>query len=392
LITVDTLRPDHLGCYGHGRDTSPNVDALAAEGVVFTDAYSQAGWTLPSVATILTGHYPKDHGATDFHWSLDVRLRPIASILRQHGYDTQGYVSHVMLTPTYGIGDGFAHFDYSVLNVGDPHEVATAKELTDLALEGIARAQEPYFLWVHYFDPHFEYLYHPAFSRFGNRDTDRYDGEIGHTDYHISRLLRKLDDNTVVVFTSDHGEEFGDHGGVYHYTLYQETMRVPLVIRAPGLAPGRNDTVAEQIDLLPTLLSLLGIEYGAELPGRDLFSDAPDDTPVFIERDRPPPWRQRGVIRGNHKLFVVEMQDTTTIPPASRGTEVPVENVKLGIYHYDLAADPGEKHNLYEPDDPTALELLGLVAGHFSTSKYAKNQVELDDELLKKLRSLGYVR
>jgi arylsulfatase A-like enzyme len=374
------------------RSTSPNIDALAQESVVFTNAWSQAGWTLPAMATILTGHYPKDHGATDFHWSLDASMRSIASILRRNGYDTRGYVSHVILTPTYGIGDGFKEFDYSVLDVGHPHDVATAKPLTDIALQGVRRAEKPYFLWVHYFDPHFEYLTHPAFSSFGNSDLDRYDGEIAHTDYHISRLLRQLDDNTVVVFTSDHGEEFAEHDGVYHYTLYDEVMRVPLMIRAPGLASGVDESPAEQIDLLPTILALVGLEVPAGLPGRDLLSGEPDDTPVYFERDRPPPWRQRGVVKGNHKLFVVEMQDSLDIPPASRGTEVPVTNVHTGIYMYDLAADPEERTNIYSESDPHALELLGMVTRHFAAGAKREHPMELDEDLIEKLKSLGYIR
>jgi arylsulfatase A-like enzyme len=393
LITVDTLRPDHLGCYGYAKPTSPTIDDLAARSVVFTDAYSQAGWTLHSVATILTGRYPQEHGATDFHWSLDARLPTLSTILRSKGYDTAGYVSHVMLTPTYGFGDGFSHYDFSVLDIGHPHDVSTSKELTDLALQGLRRMKEPYFLWVHYFDPHFAYLSHAGFESFGSDDLGRYDSEIAFTDYHIARLLRNIDTkNTVVVFTADHGEEFGEHGGQYHYTFYDEVMRVPLMIEAPGLAPGTDRTQAEQIDLLPTILDLLGVESPADLPGRDLLSGEPDDTPTFIERDRPPPWRQRGVIKGNQKLFVVEMQDTNSIPVASRGTEVPVRNVHLGIFRYDLKADPKERTNLYTPTDSTSLDLLGCVAGHFSVTTPRENPVELDPDLLKKLKSLGYVR
>jgi arylsulfatase A-like enzyme len=114
LITVDTLRPDHLGFAGYARATSPFLNRLAAEGVVFDNATSVSGWTLPSVATIMTGRFPKDHGATDFHWSLDPALPTLAGILRRAGYDTYGIVSHIMLTPTYGMGDGCAHFDFSV--------------------------------------------------------------------------------------------------------------------------------------------------------------------------------------------------------------------------------------------------------------------------------------
>jgi arylsulfatase A-like enzyme len=392
LITVDTLRPDRLGYGGNPRPTSPALDRLAGEGVVFTHATSVSGWTLPSVATIFTGRYPKDHGATDFHWSLDATLPTLTSVLRANGYDTFGYVSHVMLTPTYGIGDGFAHFDFSVLNVGNPHEVSTAQPLTEMALKGLRDAKEPYFLWVHYFDPHFEYMEHPQFP-FGKTDLDRYDAEIAHADYHIDNLLRAVDrGNTVVVFTADHGEEFGEHGSKYHYTLHGEVMRVPLVIKAPGLAPRTDAAPAEQIDLAPTLLALLGVPAPAELPGKNLLEPRDAHRAMFIERDRPPQWRQRGVIRGSHKLIVVEAADTTQVPPASRSEEIPVTNVRPGIYLYDLERDPGEQTNVFSESDTTSLSLLGMVTTHFSGAARRGAPVELDRVLLEKLRSLGYIR
>jgi arylsulfatase A-like enzyme len=395
LITVDTLRPDRLGIGGHSRATSPVIDELAAGGVVFPNSYSQSGWTLPSVATILTGHYPKDHGATDFHWSLDYKLPSLASILRRNGYATMGYVSHVMLTPTYGIADGFSEYDYSVLNIGHPHDVATADELTDLAVAGARRADKPYFLWVHYFDPHFEYLSHEAYASFGDSEIDRYDGEIAYTDFHIGRLIDRLPDrsNTVIVFTSDHGEEFGEHGGVFHYTLHEEVMRVPLVIHAPSLEHRTDLATTEQIDLLPTILGLLGIEAPAGLPGRDLLRPAPAaGKPVFFERERPPPFRQFGVLKDGLKLIYIEQADSNAIPPASRGTHVPVTFVHAGTRMFDLAADPEEKNDIFDPADPRALELLGLMTTHFSTRKYEETSVELDEQLLEKLRSLGYIR
>lgn len=402
LITVDTLRPDRMGFGGHTRQTSPMIDKLAAEGLVFPDAYSAAGWTLPSVATLLTGRYPKDHGATDFHWSLDVNIPTLAGILRRAGYDTQGYVSHVTLTPTFGLADGFAKFDFSVLDVGDPHNVATAQQLTDLALEGTSNIEKPYFLWVHYFDPHFEYLAFPAFASFGNTDIDRYDQEIAHTDYHISRLLRGLPDkkNTIIVFTSDHGEEFGEHGGQYHYTLHQEVMRVPFVIKAPSVEAGVSYTAVEQIDLLPTVLSILRVEAPEGLPGKNLLA-APragledsltSDKPIFIERDRPPSYRQRGVIKGGYKLVFIEDVDTEEIPKASRGTHIKVTNVHPGMYLFDVSKDPGEKHNIYDESDPIALELLGLISTHFSEPKHATTEVQVDERLLQKLKSLGYTQ
>jgi arylsulfatase A-like enzyme len=399
LITVDTLRPDRLGFGGHARNTSPNIDQLAAEGVVFPNGYSQTGWTLPSMATIFTGQHPKDHGATDFHWSLDDQMPTLAAILRRNGYDTRGFVSHVLLTPTYGISDGFASYDYSVLNIGHPHDVATARELTDLAIVGVKRAEKPYFLWVHYFDPHFEYLSHPPYASLGNTDIDRYDQEIAYTDHHISRVLKTLPDkdNTIIVFTSDHGEEFREHGGRFHYTLHEEVMRVPLVIKAPFLEPRVDRSITEQIDMLPTILAMLGIEAPEGLPGRDLLAGSAStgessSRPIFIERDRPPPWRQRGVIKDGLKLVFVEKADINAIPPASRGTHAEVTNVHPGTYMYDLTKDPDEKQNIFDSSDPRALELLGLMTTHFSTRKYEETSVELDEELLQKLRSLGYIR
>ncbi|MFQ5510943.1 MAG: sulfatase [Candidatus Krumholzibacteriia bacterium] len=399
LITVDTLRPDHLGYNGHPRNTSPAIDALAHEGLVFTNCYSVAGWTLPSIATIFTGRYPGDHGATDFHWSLDIDLPTMAGILRAHGYDTRGFVSHVILKPSYGVGEGFSSYDYSVLGGGHPHDVATARPLTDLALRSIDDLEEPFFLWVHYFDPHFAYLPHAKWRSFGNTDIDRYDQEIAHTDAEIGRLLaglreEKLYDNTVVVFTSDHGEEFGEHGAKYHYTLHDEILRVPLVIRAPQVAPGVNHARVEQIDLLPTLMALLGLDPGHVFPGRNVVTNtaAAAERPAFFERDRPPPYNQRGVIYQGFKLVVIERADSERIPAASRGTYVPITNVRPGIYMYDLAEDPGEQSNIYSEDRPGAKELLVLLAEHFAVEPARAREVRIDDTLREKLRSLGYIR
>jgi arylsulfatase A-like enzyme len=391
LITVDTLRPDHLGYGGYARNTTPCLDRLSKEGVVFTHATSVAGWTLPSMATILTGHYPSEHGATDFHWSLEESMPTLATILRAHGYDTYGFVSHVMLTPTYGIGEGFSHFDFSVLNVGDPHEVTTAQQLTDLAHTGMRDAKEPYFLWVHYFDPHFKYIDHDQFH-FGDSDLDRYDSEIAFTDYYIDDLLKVVDHgNTIVIFTSDHGEEFGEHASKYHYTLHGEVMRVPLIIKGPGLAPRTDDQPAEQTDFMPTILALAGIDKPAELPGRNLLAPRDVNEPQYIERDRPPQWRQRGVIRGTHKLIVIENADTTQIPPASRNEEIVVHNVVPGVYLFDTARDPGEQNNIFSPSDSTSLRLLALVNAHFSKAPVHGPPVQIDKALLEKLKSLGYI-
>ena len=397
LICVDTLRPDRLGYNGHFRNTSPTIDRLSSEGVRFEKHYSVAGWTLPSMATILTGTYPRDHGATDFHWSVAPDLPTLAGVLKREGYDTRAYVSHVVLKPAFGLAEGFKSYDYSVLNIGHPHDVSTSKELTDLVLADLPKIKKPFFIWAHYFDPHFAYLPHGEWAYFGNRDIDRYDQEIAYTDYHISRLLDELKrrgmyNDTIIVFTSDHGEEFGEHGGSFHETLHEEVLLVPLVIRAPFLEPGVNRTVVEQIDFMPTILGLLKIPPPGGLPGKDLFAGGNLAKPIFLERDRPWPWVQRGVIDGHDKLFVVELADTSKIPAGSRGNYAPITNVEAGIFMYDLARDPKETRNLYAESNPRAKELLSLLARQFAGPRPKVHRVEADEELNKRLRSLGYIR
>ena len=392
FISIDTLRPDHLGYNGSAHPTSPRLDKLASEGVVFTNAVSVSGWTLPAMATIFTGQYPKDHGAVDFHWTLDASLPTLATILREHGYDTYGFVSHIMLTPTYGMGDGFSTFDFSVLNVGHPHEVMTSQKLIEIAMKGMRNLKEPYFVWVHFFDPHFAYLEHPQYD-FGKSDIDRYDGEIAYTDYYVDELLKVTErKNTVVVFTSDHGEEFGEHQGQYHYTLHGEVTRTPLVIKAPGLAHRSDDRLVEQVDFLPTILHLLGVEAPTGLPGLDMLAADAAPRNAFMERDRPPQWHQRAVISGNYKLIVVEDADISLVPESGRSEEIEVTNVHPGFYLYDLSKDPSETTNLFARDDSTSLTLLGMLSKHFATAKARPQPVHVDQELLDKLRSLGYIK
>ncbi len=396
LISVDTLRPDRLGYAGSARPTSPAIDRLAREGVVFTHAFSASGWTLPSMASILSGRYPKDHGAVDFESPLREGLPTLATILRGRGYDTRGYVSHLVLVPSYGVAQGFDRFDDSVLQVGQPSLSSTDRQLTDRVIAGLVDLRQPYFLWVHYFGPHYDYLWHEGWEQFGRTDSDRYDQEIAHTDSHIGRLLealsaRGLYENTIVAFVSDHGEEFGEHGGAYHYTLHGEVMRVPLIIRAPSLEPRRESAATQQIDLLPTILGLLGIEPGpgVTLPGRNALNSGAPRGPAFFERDRPGRWRQRAVLDGRYKLVVIEEHPDVGPEPYMKR---PPQNIHAGIYLYDLEADPRETHNLYTADDPRARELLAKLQQHFAVSEAGGEKLEVDEDLRSKLRDLGYAQ
>jgi arylsulfatase len=402
LITVDTLRPDRLGFSGHERGTSSAIDRLAAASVRFERSYSQSGWTLPSVATILSGRYPKDHGATRFDRALDPDVETMATILADQGYDTRGFVSHVLLGTDYGLSKGFRVYDDSVLQVGNPHKVASAVPLTDSVLRSLQTLEEPFFLWVHYFDPHFKYLSHSRWGHLGTAKIDRYDAEIAHTDEQIGRLLTGLEDrellgNTVIVFTADHGEEFGEHGGHLHYTLHDEVVRVPLVIQAPSLEPGVRSEVSEQIDLLPTILALLGIEPEESYPGRNLLVGAGEPSPVFLERERPAGFVQRAVVLDRYKLIFVEAseagrQSRVAVPaPVGKGKRRRPK-VEPGISLYDLSEDPAETMNLFEESAPESRQLLDLLERHFLARNSSGHEVTLDEDLKRKLKSLGYLR
>lgn len=397
LICVDTLRHDHVGFGGAERPVSPNIDALAERGLVFPVAYSQSGWTLPSMATMMTGRYPSDTGATDLHRSMDRSLPTVASLLRAAGYDTRAFVSHLLLTPQYGVNKGFRKFDYSVLQVGHPHDVATADRLTDLAIADLDALEPPFFMWVHYFDPHFEYLSHDEWNSFGDGDIERYDQEIAYTDREVGRLLAALEakgyaDNTVVIFTSDHGEEFGDHGGSFHYTAFEENVRVPFAITGPDVTPGVADARAQQIDFLPTVLGIAGVEVPEGLPGVDLLGPPVGDRPVFIERDRPPGFRQRALVDGDLKLVAIAPADTNLIPWASRGTHSSFDNVVAGTFMYDLSYDPGETDNVYIEGAPHTERLLAKLNAFMEGRGAESDIVEMDDETREKLEALGYVQ
>lgn len=395
LVSIDTLRHDHLGHAGHGRDTSPAIDRLARDSVVFERAYSQSGWTLPSMASLLTGRSPAAHGATHFNARIDASIPTLATILGAAGYATRGFVSHILLRPQYGFGAGFETFDTSVLALGRPKDVMSAAPLTDLALAALDSAPEPFFVWVHYFDPHNDYLAHPRFAAFGDDDIGRYDQEIAATDFEIGRLLDALDatgraTRTVVVLTADHGEEFGEHGGEYHYTLHEEVVRIPLLIRVPGMAPRVDPTPVQQIDVVPSVLGALGVPVDATLPGRDLLASEVARTPVFIERIRPSGFHQRAMIDGTRKLVVIELVEPE---PGDPPTPTPVDHIEAGVYYYDLAKDPDELSPLDPAAEPDAARMLEAMARHFaSIPAGAVEAVELSPETEAALRALGYLK
>lgn len=292
MFLVDTLRRDHLGCYGYARATSPNIDALAAESVRFERCMAQSSWTKPSVATLLTSTWPQVHGAQDRPDVMRQDLPTLAKALERAGYETQAFFTNINVLPLWGFGNEFAR----CVDV-DSADWQTADDARpiDAAINAILNAKgRPWFLYVHTMGPHDPYAprapydvkFESDISGLSERETevrrsmDRYDGEIAYTDAQFGRLVQKLKDerlydNTLIVVVSDHGEEFLDHGGEFHArTLYEEVVGVPLIVKPPAVSAGAAIVpgLVRVIDIAPTILELVGAEAESRFQGES-FAD-----------------------------------------------------------------------------------------------------------------------
>jgi arylsulfatase A-like enzyme len=387
LITADTLRVDHLGCYGSTVAQTPNVDRLAREGTLFTRAISQGQNTNPAISSILTGLYAREHGVYDNRTRLAERHRTLAEALGAIGYRTVGFVSARHLNPAYsGFGQGFDDFHRC-----DEIE-RKAGGTTDLALDWLERRrQEPFFVWIHYFDPHLPYSPPEPFDRMyyagDPRDpsvhsmeevvfpegaggyyldwlsgvTDiaypraRYLGEVSYLDSEVGRLLDGLREHglyadSLIVFVADHGESHGEHGVYFdHAGLHDAVIHVPLIIKAPGDAGGRRlERLVESRAIFSTVLE---VAEGSKQPSllRDPGSDGGERAVTFSEHNR-----QLAVsLHASDLHYVRELRDDDVYPrrPFRRGAEA----------LYDLASDPSELMNLAATGDPRLAELRRRV-------------------------------
>jgi len=314
FIIIDTLRTDHVGSYGYERDTTPNLDLLELESARFERAYSHSPWTMPSIASIWTSQDPKQHGLAVWRDVLGEQHVTLAEVLQENGYRTEAVVSHDIIVAKYGFGQGFDVYDSSALRLGKSLQIKSSEHVTDCGIEALDRAgDEPFFLAMHYFDPHKRYLQHEEF-RFGRFKMDRYDAEIAYTDHHIGRLLDHLTlagkaDDTIVVVIADHGEEFKDHGGRLHgWKLYDEVVWIPLLIKVPGFEPQLVDTVVTESDVAPTLLQLLDIPIPPSFHGQPFAVEEDhfvvrDDRTVYLETYFMGEVCKRGVLHDDHKLI-----------------------------------------------------------------------------------------
>ncbi|MHC4740161.1 MAG: sulfatase [Planctomycetota bacterium] len=321
LIGIETLRADHVRHLGYFRNTTPALDNLAKEGVSFSNALATSSWTMPTVMSVFTSLYPSVHRTTDYLKKLPERINTLAEILKENGYVTTAFVVSPVLGRQYGFSKGFDLYDDFTVEqciaidlfernnkIGRSFGNAPTSETLSRIAAGWLRKnhEKPFFMFVFYYDPHYDYSPPPPFDsifdpnydgtvdgygieneprksiRPPQKDLDHiialYDGEILYTDRHISTLLEKFAeyenlDNTLIVVFGDHGEEFYEHGSTTHgHSLYTEVTHIPLIFRWPSVIPENRcvDALVSQVDIMPTILDYLDIEYKGLIQGDSL--------------------------------------------------------------------------------------------------------------------------
>jgi len=436
LVMNDTHRADHCGAYGGPRDLTPNLDALAAQGVVFKRAYAQASWTRPSVCSILTGRYPSSHTATLKGSVLPDEITTLAEVMLGGGYETIGIATNYNLTPFFNVDQGFHDYRYlaPALPLGATDEqaklifievarkvtarfhgvedrpdeyYAIGEVVTDRALARLDRrdAARPFFAFLSYMDVHDPYFRHPfdgyGISHRANPDPDPgdaaliaemkelYAGEVRYWDGQFGRLIeglkrRGLYEDTLIVVVSDHGEEFGEHGGFWHgTTLYDEQLEVIFIAKYPrGEHAGQElDAWVRLIDVAPMIISAAGLEVPREMQG----AAAPESarTPVFSEEDH-----QGSVLTSVR--FVAEGQESKLIRANENN---PRGLAPLELYRTD--DDPAERRNLAEADEARLnVAVEALDAAEAAARQGAARAVtdSLSEEQKKVLKQLGYMK
>jgi len=442
LLIVDTLRADRLGCYGYDKPTSPNIDAVASEGVLFENTYVQWASSLPSHASIMTSTYPHVHGAFPNGKILNPNLPTLAKILKEHGYTNGAFVTNSLVGIHYNFQFGFdtfidqADFDYRnttmaawvhSLNLFRVFDHLTNNDLfTELALSWLRKNQsKPFFLWMQWLYPHAPYKppakflepfakpYHgiangtmPQIELINKKKlvlspedeahySALYDGEVLISDYQIGRILEELRtlsllDNSIVIVTADHGENLNEHGMEYgHYGVYDSSVRIPLIFSKPPLLPPgkRVSEVVQSIDIAPTLLDLLSIPRPEEFQGRSM-------RPLIFEDH--PKWESVA-----HSVMFRE--DVNFL--SSRNGEWKI-NLKVrddqNIYElYHIPSDPQELNNRVESEPAIADSLKHLLAAWIENNFHPSDLVyvpgtyfkeDFDKATIERLRALGYIK
>lgn len=459
LIQADTLRPDHLQVYGHTRETAPFLAQLASEGTIFQNAYAQAGWTKVSTPSIMTGLYPSTHGVAKLDDRLPASATTLAEVYRAAGYATLA-LSSVMFTGQFtNLHQGFEEL-HEATSTGDagPYTSKTAREYVDRAIAWIDRHQdEPFFIYLHVFDPHSPYEprrpYDTQWADGSKRDEhirqrealrktiaspflagrgmatreemvkagidpasyiaydkDWYDSSIRGMDAEIARLMQRLrtaglDGKTAVVFLSDHGEEFHEHGRMWHgQSVYAEMMRVPLIVRWPGQVQARRvEEPVQLIDVMPTLLDLSRLTHPDGIQGQSLrpLLQANGNGPETARADAG--WRPRPVVmekrpEGNRE-FPNSMESTAIIDGQWKlihNTSRPSDRPEFELF--DVVKDPLDQTNLADQHPDVVKRLAKALEGFRGMASQAKLKPDseaagsMTPEQLQRLRSLGYIK
>jgi arylsulfatase A-like enzyme/Tfp pilus assembly protein PilF len=393
LITIDTLRADHLGCYGDASIRTPSIDQLAREGVRFTGAYTPVPITLPAHAALLTGEFPLANGMHDFSSNkLSTSSVTLAKTLHDHGYATAAFIAAAVLDSRFGLNQGFdTYFDHFNMGSGEEVQLDAIKrrgdQVVDNALAWLKAApSRPFLLWVHLYDAHAPYRPpEPYASQYRGRP---YDGEIAFADAQVGRLFAFLRqqgiyERSLIVLASDHGEGLGEHGEKTHgFFIYNSTLHVPLIVRMPKAAPRAVPDEVSLVDVMPTVLQGLGIAVPPTVQGRSLMSlllgrSSQNSSSLYAESYPPLLHFGWNILRGVqwHGLKYIE----TTRPEL-----------------YDTRSDPGELHNLLGTRQAVAQEmrqrLTQIVRRYTPAAGTSASESEpTDPALLESLRSLGYV-
>jgi len=427
LISLDTLRADHLGCYGYTRPTSPALDALTQDAALFAHTYAQSPWTLPSHMSMLFSLNSASHQVYFNDQQVDASLPSLATFLKDQGYITFGFTGGGYVSSIYGFAKGFDWYDEPVGGRKAPLGMDEAERMFQFTSDWLGKNKDkPFFLFLHTFQIHGPYASPSPWNEMfldenagwdklalrnflDNQGEDYpfsaaekaniialYDGEIRYTDdVLIGPLVARLKelgiyDNTLLIITSDHGEEFDEHGGWLHgRTVYDELIRVPLVIKFPDSAymGKRIESKSRLIDIMPTVLEAAGISYnknsiegkslysflkGSETEDRVFISDlahknVPDPCPALIATNK-----------NNLKLIIEKSKD----------------GVK-SIEAYDLARDPHERNNIFKRTQTLREEIMQELNAYYAEKaklQRNKQRIRMDKELEEKLKALGYLR
>ena len=392
VVTVDTLRPDHLGCYGYRDIETPTLDGLAKRGVLFENAVAQTPLTPPSHASIFTGQNPNTHKVRNTGgFVLPSSSHPLARILQEQGWDTAAFIGSAVLKKLFGFNNGFAIYDDEMPRPGNRNEYREDPErkasvVVDRAIAWLNKrpADKPFFLWVHLYDPHIPYKPPVEFAqKYKGRP---YDGEIAYTDQQIGRLFAAVGkqsaaDKTVIAVLSDHGESLGEHGENTHgIFLYDSTLRIPFLMAGPGIPAGvRVKQQARTIDFLSTLLEVMGGRAPENVQGVSLV-------PAFAGSSVASESSYAETLYPKMNMNWSELRAIRT----NRWKYVRAPRPEL----YDLAADPHETKNVLPQNTAEVRKFEAQLKNLVSPALNGSEKVEtamLDERVMDQLKSLGYL-